>query len=531
MLHTSSEYEVAESVSPILKGSVPNIMMKLNSRSEVTTEKKRFLKSKYEDTEEYITSRKPLELAGETPPIVKVQSVANMGSTSTTYTTPPEDIADRLVTKMSENLFTPEISRSGEYSSSEEIANNTDTITVSSEASEDKPSNEVPSLEEKAKISKDKLYQQFTIFKQRLSQDQTPSYDLKPAQGQKLLLDKKNSHGNKVSHDKKPSQDQISSDEQKPSQDQKTLQSKKLLREEKMSVPHLKETLQSNSRLETSQETSQETLSEEKSQPTRSPSLLSLTEMSLSDIPLKKPQSEIALHEKLPKTKHSNEEDSEDKYISDEKSLQDKDDVSRSESESESSAISIEIPPEIETSGEKMLRFQNAPNDAALHEETLVTLISSTTYPTDELFSDSELNDPQLSLAPSLAKKIKKENQTDIDKTILTLLYLSDNDKDNDMNRIMGPTQFYPMKAESHQGYDVDAESELTSEEDVSIKPKTKKNTHTFRSTNVKKDSNKRTANDEFSRNILFDILKEAVDNGMLTNELNKRMNKLKKKP
>lgn len=500
ILHTSSEHEVVEFVSPIMQGIIPHALMTVNSRADLITEKKRFLKSKYATTEEYITSRKPLELASETLPIVKVQSVATVGFTSTTYATPLEDIADPLVTKISENLFTPEVLRSDEYSSLEKIANNTSTITVSREALEDKSSNELYSLEEKVEISKNihqkgELHSQITMFKEKLSQHQTPSYDLKLTQ------------------------DQISSDEQKPPQDQKTLkgkkpsQDRKPLREDKMSVSHLKVTLQSNTRLETSQERSQETLSEETSPPKTPAPLLSLTDMSSSEmLPLKKSPSEIESHEKLPRNKHANEEDSEEKYFYDEKSLED--DVS----ESESSAISIEIEAEMKPT-KKLLRFQNTTNVGALQEETLVTLTSKTTYPTDDLFSDSELIDPQLSLAPSLAEKIKKQNQTDLDKTILTLLYLSDNDKDNVMNGIMGHTQSYATNAES----------ELTSEEDRSIKPKRKKN-GTFKSTNVKKDSNKLTANDEFSSNILFDILKEAVDNGMFKNELNKRMNKLKKK-
>lgn len=440
---------------------------------------KKILKTRYEN-KMVDKERRPLQSSDEVPASGKVQYETKKGFTLTTYVTPYENFGDHLPTKMSEKLFTPEISRSEEYSREEKIShNNRDTIVISSDTGEGSLSNQVSSLLETIETSEDT---QMTIFEDKLSQKQ------------------KQSQAQKLSQDQKP------------------------LREDKSLVLPLKETLQFNSRQDPlSQETSQvisQRMSQEISQEILSGETpLTVTVKSPPEmLPSMKSPSEVSSRENLPKIKHMNEEDSEDKYFSNENSLDVRGDISKSGSESELSVIplEIELAGETEKSTEKMLRFPHSTHDAVMPEEMLGTLMDKSAYQTKEPFSDSRLVDPQLTLAPSLAKKMKKGNR-DMNKATITLLYFSDNEKDNNIHILPDNTK-HSLKAESDE----------TSEEDISIRAKKKKKP-SLRSTNVQKDSNKLAVNDEFSSDILFNILKQAVKNGMFT-EQQKMIKKIRNK-
>lgn len=380
--------------------------------------------------------------------------------------------------KTKEESFTPEISFSEKLP--QRSPNVTDYTDISSDTGEDRLSNEVSSVEKK-------MVTQMTI-------DDITSQDIKPSLSKNLTQDKIPSHYKNLSQDKKPAKDQ------------------KPLREKKPPVSPVNESSQFNSR--------QDTLSQETSEETSVEMSLPLTGTSTPDfIPLQKSPLEMILLEKLPNTKHTNEEDSKDN--SKEKSVDDKSDTSTSDSESESSAIPIEIElaSEIDKSTENKLRLSPSANDVRIQEEMLSMFMDNTTYPTEGP-SDSKPVDSQLALAPTLPKNIRKKgNRTDIDKSILTLLYLSENEKHN---AIKGLDKFTKPPTDSE------------SEEDVSVKAKTKNSTIRLRNVEAEsvkvprdrhkeeEDSVKVPANDEFSNSILFNILKQAVESGMFADKLKK---------
>lgn len=505
-------------ISPVMEGFTPYPMVTMNPALEVddSKEKKPLLR------DEYFTSQTPLELSEEINSILKIQSETSTRFTVTTYDTPLANIDVRSPTKISENLFTPE--RSVEYSSEEKISsNNTGTIYISSETAEENFSDMASSVELNLQISKEiypkdksdtqttKVLKDKLLQDQKLLNDQKPTHYTTPSQDEKTSHDKEVPHYNSPSKDMKPPQDEVEEEQYK-----KPLREKKPLVFE-MNSPQ--EVLTQETSQDISDETSPlKTLPLKTSGPHTSPVYMtSAVKLPTQKSPLKtltpkKLPFEIKSREKLPKTKAVNDEDSEEKYSSGEKSPNVRGDASGSESESDSSAIPIEMgsEQEIAKSAENMLRLAPSTNYPTLPVDML-GMMSNSTYPHEESSSDSEAVDTELSLAPSLAQKVKKENQTDIDKTILTLLYLSDNEKNNDINGLLDDTK----------ASQTNSETELTSGEDVSTKTKPESSL-VFRSKNAEKYSKTVTGNNGFNNNVLFDILKEAVENDVFTDQLKK---------
>lgn len=445
-------------------------------------EMKTFLKTLYgsDEVDDYFAYENPANSNAEMPRTNDILSrIKKLPSTPVIDSEDIEDLLPVLYTELPEKINTPEPPGAPEYSSMELPPTNVGG-TSSTEVEELKSDNDKSALKDEIIIAKD------TAVKDKpLQNTKSQSKSKKP------LPYKKPSQEKKHKRDRKPSQVKNSSQDTKPLHDKDSLENKKPLQGTKRPQDTLTRDSLSLETLE------QETLLKETALP-------------------KEPLAAQPLREKYQQTKAPSDETSEQKHFSKQISNENS---PRNESGSESEAEALVIPVEVESAVEIEKSAEDELRDIAggeaSEDEMFDLLMTNTSYPAED--SDSEENG--LSLSDGRARDLKNVNQSELDKTILTLLYMSDNDDKEDESSL----------SESPKTLKSNLDSELSSIKETTIKTKSKHSSPVKSKKDKKKYDTIRT-NDKSDNNLLLDIFKEAVENDEMDNHKTKSRHSTKNK-